>query len=72
MKPEFKTERFETDDPLVVFLYVLLRDYIPFGKVETIMQQQIENGKAGPGFLSEPTIARYARELAERLKRGTE
>lgn len=69
MKPKFKTERFETDDPLVVFLYVLLRDHVPFGKVETIMRQQIENGMTGSGFLSEPTIARYARDLAERLQR---
>lgn len=70
MKPKFKTEQFTTDDPLVVFLYVLLRDYVPFGKVETIMQQQIENDMLGEGFLSEPTIARYARELAERLKKA--
>ncbi len=68
MKPKYKTEPQETSDPLVVFLYVLLRDYVPFGTVETIMLQQIENGKLGEGFLSEPTIARYAEQVATRLR----
>lgn len=69
MKPKQCPERFETDDPLVVFFYVLLRDYVPFGQVETIMLQQIENGMLGEGFLSEPVIARYAKDLADRLRK---
>ena len=69
MKPKFKTRRMKTDDPLVVFLYVLLRDYLPFGKAETIMMQQVENDKLGEGLLSEPTIGRYAKQLAERLRK---
>lgn len=68
MKPKFVTDKFETNDSLTVFLYVLLRDYVPFGKLETIMQEQVENGMTGEGFLSEPTIARYACQLAARLR----
>jgi len=69
MKPKFKTRRMKTDDPLVVFLYLLLRDHLPFGEVEGIMMGHIENDKLGEGFLSEPTIGRYAKQLAERLRK---
>lgn len=70
MKPKARpTDRFRTDDPLVVFLYVLLRDCVPFGALETIMLQQIENGMTGEGLLSEPVIAQYAKNLADRLRK---
>jgi len=68
MKPTFRPVPYDTDDPLTVFLYLLLRDHLPFGTVEGIVEQFIENGKAPPARLSEPTLAGYAAELAARLK----
>jgi hypothetical protein len=68
MKPIPMLEPAKTSDPLVVFLYHLLQDHLPFGTVEAIVQKHIESGGAPEVTLAEPQMARYATILAQRLR----
>lgn len=54
-----------TDDPLVSFLYDLLRDYEPAGVVERLVQNA-----AVPTTMTNGHIARYAKDVAARLRPG--
>lgn len=57
----------ETEDPLVSFLYELMRDHIPPGKIEKICREsQITPG--GPHTLCNGHLARYAQDVADRLR----
>jgi len=54
-------------DPLVEFLYALMRDHLSAGKVERIMEEQV----VGTGTSSEYTngyLAMYAQDVAARLR----
>ncbi len=53
------------DRPLVAFLYVLMRDHLPPGAVETIMSRHVEG--FGVHDFSNGWLARHAQDLAERL-----
>ncbi len=53
-------------DPLVAFLYILLRDILPFGRIETIMTTFVETADRDRLF-PPGTEYEYARLLAERL-----
>lgn len=63
-------DTYETHDPLVAFLYQLLRDHVTSGAVEEIMEDQ--KYKLGSAYiLSNGFLARYAKDVAMRLQRGT-
>lgn len=58
-------------DPLVSFLYQILRDHLPAGTVEDIMQQHVFPPQFEEGSVTEfcnGYIARYAQDVANRLK----
>ena len=52
-------------DRLTTFLYILLRDHVPAGDVEDILQHHAE--VPGSPVYSNPHLAAYAKELAQRL-----
>lgn len=54
-----------SDDPLVSFLYILMRDYIPVGAVESILIDHII-GKECSEFTN-GWLAEYAKYVAEKL-----
>ena len=60
-------------DRLTHFLYILLRDTVPFGEVERIMRDHVEVANAsdyGVEF-SEPHIEKYSRAVAVRILMNT-
>ena len=57
----------DSTDPLVSFLYILLRDHLPAGSVEAIMQQHVEAESQQTQFTN-GYIASYAKDLATRLQ----
>lgn len=61
----------ETEDPLVVFLYCLMRDEVTFGVVESIVQEIEKEGKARTlcegWVLTNGHAAAYAQEVRDRL-----
>jgi hypothetical protein len=56
-----------SSDPLVSFLYTLLRDHVAAGVVEGIMQGHVEVEEKDAEFCN-GFIASYAQELANRLR----
>lgn len=54
---------------LQVFLYILQRDYVPFGTLELIMRDQVDP-IVGIANFSDPNQAKYAEDLADRILRG--
>lgn len=63
-------DKHTTHDPLVAFLYQLMRDYITPGKVEKVMQDQEEVEEYY--VLSNGFLARYAEDIVDRLRKGRE
>ena len=57
----------EKHDKLVQFLYVLLRDELPFGTVEKILKYNIVQSNKVVVF-DDSNLYNYAKSLAERLK----
>ena len=55
-----------SDDPLVSFLYLLMRDYLPVGIAERLVEMHSyeETTSFTNGYL-----ANYAKDLATRLKK---
>jgi hypothetical protein len=53
------------NDKLVTFLYLLMRDELPTGKVENLIAQ----ANVGRPIFSGAYLESYARQLAERLAR---
>ena len=55
-----------SDDPLVSFLYVLMRDYLPVGIAERLVEMHSyeETTSFTNGYLAD-----YAKDLATRLKK---
>lgn len=56
-----------TKNKLTVFIYLLMRDEVTPGIVEKAVQDS-ENNKDYPIRLTNGHLARYAEEIAERLK----
>lgn len=62
-------ERRRTEDPLVAFLYLLLRDHLPAGRVEKVVMD-VETMVPHEGFvLTNGFQAQYAEALAARLQK---
>ena len=55
-----------SDDPIVGFLYILMRDYIPTGTIENIMIDHVE-GKSKDCVYTNGWLAQYAMDVAKRL-----
>jgi hypothetical protein len=60
---------YTTNDRLVQFLYLLLRDYLPAGQVESIMAMHVEKAK-GASVLSNEYTAQHAEDIAARIYEG--
>lgn len=61
----------KSKDKLVGFLYILMRDYLPTGKIEEIMQGHVYPDGMLADFESIYTngwLAQYAKDLANRLR----
>lgn len=54
-------------DPLTSFLYVLMRDELPVGKVE-ILVREIESEKGMKAVYTNGWLAKYAHNLANKLR----
>lgn len=55
-----------SSDPLVAFLYLLIRDHIVSGDIESIMKE-IENTTEDKYVFTNGFIASYAKNIKERL-----
>jgi hypothetical protein len=56
------------NDKLVIFLYLLMRDELPIGKVENLLQHVEKAGNAQRALFSGEFLAAYAKEMAARLR----
>lgn len=56
---------------MVAFFYVLLRDHLPAGKVETIIEEHIACNPTGESTMTNGFLGEYAEELVARLKQPT-
>jgi len=56
-----------SEERLTLFLYILLRDHLPFGEAERILREHLEPSEGMVITLSEPGQATYARTLAKRI-----
>ena len=54
-----------SDDPLVSFLYQLMRDHVAVGVVEGLMG----DAEKQPSVFTNGWLANYAKDLAERLRK---
>lgn len=52
-------------DPLVEFLYILMRDHLPVGTIEEIVMKHVRGTKT---VYSNGWLAEYAQDVAVRLK----
>ena len=57
----------KSKSPLVCFLYLLLRDQLPAGKVECIMQEIPEFSNTTETLYSNGYLLDYAKDVASRL-----
>jgi len=64
----FRSGAVSTSDPLVSFLYDLLRDHVSPGGVEELVRQS----PARETFLTNGWLASYAKDVAHRLRRKEE
>lgn len=55
-----------SDDPMVCFLYILTRDHLPWGVVESIIDQA--GGQSFPQFTN-GWVATHCIDAADRLKK---
>lgn len=57
-------------DPLEMFLYILLRDYLTSGQVEEIMEGHVENVPEGRDVIqySNPYVVQHVEDLIIRLR----
>lgn len=59
----------KSTDPLVCFLYLVLRDLAPAGKVAEMQLQARACSRRDPHTFTNGHLARYAMHLARRLRR---
>jgi hypothetical protein len=60
-----RSGKVESDDPLVSFLYQLMRDHLALGIVESLMA----DAERQPSLFTNGWLANYAKDMAERLRR---
>lgn len=58
----------KTDDPLVVLLYLLIRDHLNAGIFEKLVLEMARAEEEGSVALTNPFVAGYAENVAERLR----
>lgn len=59
----------ETKDPMVAFLYELMRDHVTPGKMEAVlMNTTLCSGNKTTYTLSNGALAEYAADIADRLR----
>lgn len=60
----------DSADPLVAFLYILMRDHLPVGEVEGIISNHVGQGedRGCVSHYSNGWLAKYAEYLAGRLR----
>lgn len=61
-------KRDSSRDPLVAFLYVLMRDRLTSGAVENIMEKFVEPAQDKGYRFTNGYLAAYAKNLARRLR----
>lgn len=57
-----------SSDPLVSFLYTLMRDHMTPGEVEAILQEEVEKYAGKEVEYSNGWLATYSKDLAQRLR----
>jgi hypothetical protein len=57
----------DSSDPLVSFLYILMRDHLPIGEIESIMKDHVYKKSKDCQFTN-GWLAEYAKDMAKRLK----
>lgn len=55
----------DSSDPVVAFLYILMRDHLSPGKVEKVVLEHCSGGKH---IFTNGWLAEYAKDIAIRLK----
>ena len=65
-------DNYKTYDPMVVFIYLLMRDYVTPGKVEKAIIDQELAEINGYCILSNGFLARYANDIVDRLRKEKE
>lgn len=58
----------DSNDPLVSFLYILMRDHLPLGKVEEIVMNHAQYGQED-SYFTNGWLANYCKDIAERLRK---
>ena len=58
------------NDPMVRFLYILMRDHLPVGQVEQIMVEHIEKPPKDDVVFCNGWLANYAQYTAKRIREG--
>ena len=58
----------DSGDPLVVFLYLLMRNHLPTGVVAEVVKEAELVGPDEPSQFSNGWLAEYAKDLATRLR----
>jgi hypothetical protein len=61
-----RSDYVNSSDPLVSFLYILIRDHLPCGTVEGIYQKHVAG--TGDSEFCNGYLALYAKDLARRLQ----
>ena len=64
---EFGMVSHRTRDPFVAFLYELMRDEVPVGTVQRIVEGSRFNDDVSEWVLSNPFLAEYAEYLVRRM-----
>jgi len=62
-----RTGNVSSEDPLVGFLYILMRDHILPGDLEKIMLEHVTPSYGCEASYTNGFLARYAKDIAERL-----
>ena len=57
----------DSADPYVDFLYTLMRDEIPPGRLEAIVTEMEEHAESGNTEFTNGWLARYAKNLSKRI-----
>lgn len=63
-------EQVRSHDKVAWFLYLLMRDHLTPGKVEEILVKNLDVDSKVEAVFSNPHLARYAIEIAARLRTG--
>ena len=64
-----KTREYPSSDWLTGMLYTLMRDVVPAGEMERIIQDMEKENRSGKTTFSNGHLAEYAKELSDRIMR---